>query len=164
MDNFDLKKYLVENKVTTNSKMLNEGDWNTANNVMAIINQLLEMGKEGKMVLAVLERIPEWQELVSANQDADLPENKITTNSKMVNEETPGKPVEVKEVSFPNGTTFKKGEEDMEGGIVTSIRQYPNGYAVFGQEYDWNNREYEEEGYVYFYDKEGNEVEETEVM
>ena len=24
MDNFDLKKYLVENKVTTNSKMLNE--------------------------------------------------------------------------------------------------------------------------------------------
>jgi hypothetical protein len=26
MDNFDLKKYLVENKVTTNSKMMNEAD------------------------------------------------------------------------------------------------------------------------------------------
>jgi hypothetical protein len=25
MDNFDLKKYLVENKITTNSRMLNEG-------------------------------------------------------------------------------------------------------------------------------------------
>ena len=25
-DNFDLKKYLVENKVTTNSKIMNEGD------------------------------------------------------------------------------------------------------------------------------------------
>ena len=25
-DNFDLKKYLVENKVTTNSKIINEGD------------------------------------------------------------------------------------------------------------------------------------------
>ena len=24
MDNFDLKKYLVENKVTTNSRMMNE--------------------------------------------------------------------------------------------------------------------------------------------
>ena len=26
MDNFDLKKYLVENKVTTNSKMVNEAE------------------------------------------------------------------------------------------------------------------------------------------
>ena len=27
MDNFDLKKYLIENKVTTNSKMLNENQY-----------------------------------------------------------------------------------------------------------------------------------------
>ena len=85
-DNFDLKKYLVENKVTTNSKMLNEGDWNTANNVMAVVNQLLEMGEEGEKTLAILERIPEWLELVSANQDADFAENKATTDSKMMKE------------------------------------------------------------------------------
>lgn len=29
MDNFDLKKYLVENKVTTNSRMLNEAEQNS---------------------------------------------------------------------------------------------------------------------------------------
>jgi len=71
MDNFDLKKYLVENKVTRNSR-LNEGNYDTANNVMAIINQLTEMGNEGKEVLTILERIPEWNELVSANQDIDF--------------------------------------------------------------------------------------------
>ena len=31
MDNFDLKKYLVENKVTTNSKMVTEGTGNVMN-------------------------------------------------------------------------------------------------------------------------------------
>ena len=29
MDNFDLRKYLVENKVTTNSRMVNEEDYRT---------------------------------------------------------------------------------------------------------------------------------------
>ena len=52
--------------------MLDEGDHDTFNNVMIIINQLLEMGDEGERVLAVLERIPEWNELVSDNQDVDM--------------------------------------------------------------------------------------------
>jgi hypothetical protein len=52
--------------------LLNEGDFITFNNVMAILNQLLEMGDEGKRVLAILERIPEWNELVRDNQDIDM--------------------------------------------------------------------------------------------
>jgi hypothetical protein len=53
-------------------KMLNEGNFDTFNNVMIVINQLLEMGDEGKRVLAILEKIPEWNELVSDNQDIDM--------------------------------------------------------------------------------------------
>lgn len=56
----------------TGKKTLNEGDFDTVNNVMAVINQLLEMGDEGERVLAILERIPEWNELVSNNQDIDM--------------------------------------------------------------------------------------------
>lgn len=59
-------------KENQNEKMLDEGDHDTFNNVMIIINQLLEMGDEGERVLAVLERIPEWNELVSDNQDVDM--------------------------------------------------------------------------------------------
>ena len=33
MDNFDLKKYLVENKVTTNSRMLNEEEQTTLDDI-----------------------------------------------------------------------------------------------------------------------------------
>jgi hypothetical protein len=53
-------------------KMLNEGNFDTFNNVMIVINQLLEMGDEGERVLAILEKIPEWNELVSDNQDIDM--------------------------------------------------------------------------------------------
>ena len=59
-------------KENQDEKMLDEGDHDTFNNVMIIINQLLEMGDEGERVLAVLERIPEWNELVSDNQDVDI--------------------------------------------------------------------------------------------
>jgi hypothetical protein len=52
--------------------LLKEGDFTTFNNVMAILNQLLEMGDEGERVLAILERIPEWNELVRDNQDIDM--------------------------------------------------------------------------------------------
>ena len=52
--------------------LLNEGDFNTFNNVMAILNQLSKMGDEGKRVFDILERIPEWNELVRDNQDIDM--------------------------------------------------------------------------------------------
>jgi hypothetical protein len=53
-------------------KTINEGNFDTFNNVMIIINQLLEMGDEGKRVLDILETIPEWNELVSDNQDINM--------------------------------------------------------------------------------------------
>jgi hypothetical protein len=109
------------------------------------------------------------------NSQLGLTEKKVTRNSRMLDENTPAKYTKIKKVTFSKGITgedgetltnnpdgsytFEKGQEDMEGGITTAILKYPNGYGVSGQEYDWNNREYEEEGYTYFYDKKGNQVE-----
>ena len=45
MDNFDLKKYLVENKVTTNSRMLNE---DMEKSIKAEIAAAAEIYKDGK--------------------------------------------------------------------------------------------------------------------
>ena len=52
--------------------VLKEDQFSTMNNIMAVINQLLEMGDEGKKVLDILERIPEWNDLVKDNQDIDI--------------------------------------------------------------------------------------------
>jgi len=71
MDNFDLKKYLVENKVTTNSRMLVEklDPFTFSNDVQAVINQLIKMGPKGKQTLAALEATSTWNELVQVAVD-----------------------------------------------------------------------------------------------
>lgn len=70
----------------------------------------------------------------------------------------------VSKVVFPNGLSFRKGEEDMEGGIVLFIEKFPNGYAVSGNEFDWDNQLYGDEAYTYYYDLDGNESTEDEIV
>ena len=57
MDNFDLKKYLAENK------LLKEDEFTIAMNIQAVINSLLDM-EGGQEALDLLGRIDEWNELV----------------------------------------------------------------------------------------------------
>ena len=58
MDNFDLKKYLAENK------LLKEDEFTTAMNIQAVINNLLDM-EGGQEALDLLGQIDEWNELVN---------------------------------------------------------------------------------------------------
>jgi len=70
MDNFNLKKFLVENKLTSNSKILKEEeriDFNTGNNILAVINYLTNNDMQD--VLNILGGIPEWNELVDQAVD-----------------------------------------------------------------------------------------------
>ena len=57
--------------------VLKEDQFSTMNNIMAVISQLLEMGDEGKKVLDILEKIPEWNDLVKDNQDIDIKDKNI---------------------------------------------------------------------------------------
>jgi hypothetical protein len=54
MDNFDLKKYLVENKVTTNSRMMNEADMEATSEAISTYVQLMKR-KFGKNLGKVIE-------------------------------------------------------------------------------------------------------------
>jgi len=87
-----------------------------------------------------------------------LVENKVTTNSQMVNEN--------EEVPFPDnnlkkvvvaGTAYEVGSDDPndEGTIIT-IEKHPKGYFIMGQAGP--------EGYGYGVDLEGNVVDQEEVM
>jgi len=69
MENFNLKKFLVENKLTANSRELNEEmDFESSSQIQAVINYLID--NERQDVLDVLGEIPEWNELV--DQAADI--------------------------------------------------------------------------------------------
>jgi len=70
MENFDLKKYLVENKITSNSKILKEEegmDFSVGNTILAVINHLIDNDRQD--VLDVLGGIPQWNELVDQATD-----------------------------------------------------------------------------------------------
>lgn len=68
MENFNLKKFLVENKLTANSKEVNEEmDFESSNQIQAVINHLIDTDRQD--ILDVLGSIPEWNELVTQAAD-----------------------------------------------------------------------------------------------
>jgi hypothetical protein len=67
---FDLRKFLAENKLTSNSKILKEEegmDFSTGNTILAVINHLIDNDRQD--VLDVLGGIPQWNELVDQATD-----------------------------------------------------------------------------------------------
>ena len=68
MENFNLKKFLVENKLTTNSKEVNEEmDFESSSQIQAVVNHLIDTDRQD--ILDVLGSIPEWNELVTQAAD-----------------------------------------------------------------------------------------------
>jgi hypothetical protein len=68
MENFNLKKFLVENKLTANSKEVNEEmDFESSSQIQAVINHLIDTDRQD--ILDVLGSIPEWNELVTQAAD-----------------------------------------------------------------------------------------------
>jgi len=63
MNNFNLKKYLVENKLTTNSKALNEG---TNSEFSTMLDKLLQMAEKGEIELGDIRGIE--GQLISARR------------------------------------------------------------------------------------------------
>jgi hypothetical protein len=81
-----------------------------------------------------------------------LVENKLTTNSRMLNE---GKEVEEVELG---GTRFAVEEQDpLDDGIIISITKHTNGYFITGEVQDEDGDV--KEGYGYGVDFEGNRLE-----
>ena len=83
-----------------------------------------------------------------------LVENKLTTNSRILNEN-----VEVEEVTLGN-TRFAVEEPDpLDDGIIISITKHRNGYFITGEVQDQDGDM--KEGYGYGVDFEGNIIEDV---
>jgi hypothetical protein len=72
MDNFDLKKFLVENKLTSNSKLLNEEDSN------------MERGLEQLLATAVQSIKSQSQKVQPSKQDSEVNEIGILTGAAVI--------------------------------------------------------------------------------
>ena len=140
-NNFDLKKFLIENKLTKNS---------LSENIEAFSDTIQVVGypKTVEDALKVIERYERDRDPVSreeakeiiadmrATDDDDFDRNitnliakAFNIKLKGVNEDEAGK--EVKTVSFPNGLTVTVGEpHPEEGGIVNFIRKGEDGYEI----------------------------------
>ena len=62
---------ITEGQAKKMSKVLTEemDAFGYSNSVQSVINQLIDMGEEGKQALATLEKIPNWNEMVQAAVD-----------------------------------------------------------------------------------------------
>jgi len=62
---------ITEGQAKKMSKVLTEemDAFGYSNSVQSVINQLIDMGKEGQQALATLEKIPDWNEMVQAAVD-----------------------------------------------------------------------------------------------
>ena len=91
---------------------------------------------------------------MSFNLKQFLVENKLTSNSKMLNEN-----VEVEEVILGN-TRFAVEEQDpLDDGVIISISKHAKGYFITGEVQDQDGTA--QEGYGYGVDFDGNVIQDV---
>lgn len=181
MNNFDLKKFLTENKLTIYSKMLAEGmtvvghtpeeQLKNAEELVAKAKQLgldatieystnpgyenhistVEIGKSG------IQSHPELR-AIQDRQFAEYDKNKPKADKPSF------KPKKLKKLKL-GGKTYEKGDLDPnDDGRILSIERYPNGYLINGGIYsDYGDGDGPKEAYSYAIDLKGNEMDEEDL-
>jgi len=180
-NNFDLKNFLVENKLTKNSKALQEG--------LTVVGHTEEEKKKNAEELVAAAEKAGRKATIEYNTNPGY-EDQINT----VNIGAPGlgTPAEVRAVqdrqfaeydknkpkdtkpSFKakklkkltvGGKTYEKGDSDPnDDGRIMSIEKYPNGYYIQGGIYsDYGDGDGPKEGYGYAIDLKGNEMDEEDL-
>ena len=181
-NNFDLRKFLIENKVTKNSKALQEA-------LTVVGHTEEELKKNAEELVAAAEKAgrkatieyntnpgyedqinsvdigapglgtPDEVRAVQDRQFADYEKNKkpnqpgTTKDGKKLKKLTVG------------GKTYEKGEEDSNGeGRIEQIEKYSNGYLITGGIYsDYGDGDEPKEQYSYAIDLKGNEIDEEDL-
>lgn len=94
-----------------------------------------------------------------------LIENKLTQNSKMLEERWTLKSGKKLKKLTVGGKTYEKGADDPnDDGKIESIEKYPNGYYITGGVYsDYGYGDDAKEGYGYAIDLNGDEMDEEDL-
>jgi len=124
MDNFDLRKYLVENKVTTNSRMLNEVEEVTPQQAVAVAKKVADKVDNtpefGKVVDAIVKdpkAQAELMKLMGLNEGEGVTEDLITNLALQFGEKAKQNPEQLDEDGgFDYGGAFWTGL--LGGGVL----------------------------------------------
>lgn len=180
-DTFDLKNFLTENKLTTNSKLLKEGmtvvghtPEEQKKNAEELVAKAKELGIEANirysdnpgyedqitMVDIGKNGLGSHPELdaIQDRQFAEYDKNKPKDNKPSF------KPKKLKKLKL-GGKTYEIGDFDPnDDGRIESIEKYPNGYYITGGIYsDYGDGDGPKQGYGYAIDLKGNEMDEEDL-
>jgi hypothetical protein len=177
-NNFNLKKFLIENKLTSNSRSVNEGmtvvghtPEELLKNAEELVAKAKELGLEASIkyndnpghedkIRSVeigksgIQSHPEL-DAIQDRQFAEYDKNKPKDTKPSF------KPKRLKKLTL-GGKTYEIGDDDPnDDGRIESIEKYPNGYFITGGVYsDYGDGDGPKEGYGYAIDLKGNEMDE----
>ena len=175
MNNFDLKKFLVENKLTTNSKMLSEAAKKPTIKILKDLYYFDKLGslgakadidekyhsgaklvfKKGKSVADDTTHDDSEYKMITSSKrlkkgvDYEVNENNLTRASKALSENI--EPKKLNKLSL-GAKTYQVGDNDPnDEGKITTIEKFKNGYFITGRGPG------PKEAYGYALDLKGNE-------
>mgnify|MGYP001302885203 FL=1 len=181
ISNFNLRKFLVENKLTSNSRSVNEGmtvvghtPEELLKNAEELVAKAKELGLEASIkyndnpghedkIRSVeigksgIQSHPEL-DAIQDRQFAEYDKNKPKDTKPSF------KPKRLKKLTL-GGKTYEIGDDDPnDDGRIESIEKYPNGYFITGGVYsDYGDGDGPKEGYGYAIDLKGNEMDEEDL-
>ena len=180
-NNFDHKKFLTENKLTTNSRSVNEGmtivghtPEEQLKNAEELVAKAKELGLEASIEYNTnpgyedqintvdigksgIQSHPELR-AIQDRQFAEYDKNKPKDTKPSY------KPKKLKKLT-KGGKTYEIGDFDPnDDGRIESIEKYPNGYYITGGIYsDYGDGDGPKEEYGYAIDLDGNEMDEEDL-
>ena len=182
-NNFNLRKFLIENKLTTNSsKVLNEAltvSGNSEEEEKKNAEELLALAKEvgldkaeikyrenGSIFGVELNDTIEDRNAGKTRKISDLQDKQYqAAKAGRPEDDKPSfKPKRLKKLTL-GGKTYEIGDFDPnDDGRIESIEKYPNGYFITGGVYsDYGDGDGPKEGYGYAIDLKGNEMDEEDL-
>ena len=181
MNNFNLRKFLIENKLTSNSQALNEAitvPGNSPEEKKKNSEELLSLAKkvgldkaeikyhdDGSVSGVELNDTVEDRNAGKTQKIDDLRDKHSQAAKAGRSEEKPSfEPKKLKKLTV-GGKTYEKDEFDPnDDGRILSIEKHPNGYFITGGVYsDYGDGDDPKEGYGYAIDLKGNEMDEEDL-
>lgn len=157
MNNFDLRKFLTENKLTSNSMLAENNIQKALNSIRGDVNPDGEAFLEKHGITTREQAIDLLKALRSEYNDWAYEDI-----AKVIKTKFGGTSSDAADLAI-GGKNYSVGEDDPnDDGTITSIEKYPNGYFINGTVYNQDGEE--KEGYGYAIDLDGNEMDEEDLQ
>jgi len=161
-NNFDLRKFLIENKITTNAQLF-ESNIKLAVNSLEFSSKMANEFPEAFLEKYDIDTKEQAIELLKALRK-EYNDWAFQGIAKAIKDKFGAEKKDAADLTV-GGKSYSVGELDPNDiGTITDIDKYSNGYFISAVVYgDDDGEKYEKEGYGYAIDLDGNEMEEEDL-